>query len=133
MYELQQKERESLMSEKAKRYWKRGREEFDFATSDVLIRRASSQEEIDKGAEQKCLIVLPIEFQIMVLHHSHDRMCHRGISSTMENVLKRFDWPGLVSDVARYVNSCLDCQRSKKSPGKKIETSFKKHIIWRMQ
>lgn len=42
----------------------------------------------------------------------HD-ISHPGVRATVKLMTKRFVWPGIQSDVAKYVRSCLKCQRAK--------------------
>lgn len=63
------------------------------------------------------LIVLPASLKMEVLFKLHDDPIsgHFGIYRTWDRVRNRFFWPGMHKDVVSYVNSCIDCQRRKKS------------------
>jgi len=52
-----------------------------------------------------------------LLHECHDTPIsgHLGKDKTVEQVKRRFYWPGLDDDVLRYVRSCDACQRNKPS------------------
>jgi hypothetical protein len=52
-----------------------------------------------------------------VLHESHDAPTagHLGKDKTLEQVKRRFYWPGMDADVLKYVRSCEACQRNKPS------------------
>lgn len=52
-----------------------------------------------------------------LLHECHDAPLagHVGKAKTIEAVKRRFYWPGMDADIARYVTSCDACQRNKPS------------------
>jgi hypothetical protein len=52
-----------------------------------------------------------------VLHETHDAPTagHLGKDKTLEQVKRRFYWPGMDADVLKYVRSCDACQRNKPS------------------
>lgn len=41
------------------------------------------------------------------------RVSHPGVRATKQLIARRFVWPGLNKDVARWVKACLACQRAK--------------------
>ncbi|BAT83244.1 hypothetical protein VIGAN_04036200, partial [Vigna angularis var. angularis] len=45
-------------------------------------------------------------------HHSRLSI-HPGMTKMYQDLRKSFWWPGMKSDVARFVTSCLTCQRAK--------------------
>lgn len=40
---------------------------------------------------------------------------HKGIAKTLAAVARLYWWPGMSVDIAKYVKSCLLCQRNKAS------------------
>ena len=52
-----------------------------------------------------------------ILHECHDAPTggHLGKDKTIEQVKRRFYWPGMDDDVRAYVTSCDACQRNKPS------------------
>ncbi len=58
---------------------------------------------------------LPLRTRLM--HECHDTPLagHVGKDKTIEQVKRRFYWPGMDSDITRYVTSCDACQRNKPS------------------
>jgi hypothetical protein len=55
--------------------------------------------------------------QTRILQECHDAPTggHLGVEKTMEQVKRRFYWPGMDDTVRRYVTSCDACQRNKPS------------------
>jgi hypothetical protein len=51
----------------------------------------------------------------MVLEYFHDSAlgAHLGVAKTLLRVSKTFYWPGVRSDVSKYVRSCQECQKAK--------------------
>ena len=47
---------------------------------------------------------------------NHNGLGHFGEKATVETISKRMWWPGLASDVSRFVSECPDCQRNKRDP-----------------
>jgi transposase InsO family protein len=57
-----------------------------------------------------------------ILAECHDAKLsgHLGSQKTLEQVQRRFYWPGLEAEVKRYVTSCDACQRNKPSQQRKM-------------
>ena len=53
--------------------------------------------------------------EVLVETHDSSLAGHLGVSKTISRVAKCYYWPGMFRDVAKYVRSCLKCQRYKKS------------------
>jgi hypothetical protein len=49
-----------------------------------------------------------------VLKELHDEIGHRGREGTYGLIARRYQWKGMYSDVAKFVESCEECQRRKK-------------------
>lgn len=58
-------------------------------------------------------IVLPKASRTEVLTTLHDEMGHMGRERTLDLVRSRFFWPGMVTDIGRYVATCPRCLRRK--------------------
>ena len=83
-------------------------------------------------------LVVPQSYRRSILRAAHDSLSagHLGITPTKKRILPRFTWPGIFSDIARYVRTCDACQR--RSPKKPpiplermeiIEEPFKKVAV----
>lgn len=57
------------------------------------------------------------ELKARVLHECHDAPTggHLGKDKTIEQVKRRFYWPGMDAEIQQYVTSCDSCQRNKPS------------------
>ena len=53
--------------------------------------------------------------QILIEHYDIDISGHVGIDKTYKNISQNFYWPKLSKDVKRYILSCDQCQRNKRS------------------
>ena len=64
-------------------------------------------------------IILPKQLREIVLHQLHDLRIagHLGIQRTIARVQRRFYWPGLSLDVARWCAACPTCAGRKGKPG----------------
>ena len=62
------------------------------------------------------LIIVPLQQRAYILQLAHDAKSagHPGQLRTKLNVLQRFFWPGLTSDVRQFVESCHICSTLKK-------------------
>ena len=56
-----------------------------------------------------------LALQTLILLECHDASGHLGKDKTMEQVKRRFYWPGMDETVRKYVTSCDACQRNKPS------------------
>ena len=59
-------------------------------------------------------IVVPIQLRPFVLTTAHDQLLagHCGVRKTQQRILYKFFWPGLSSDVTKYVRTCDICQKT---------------------
>lgn len=55
---------------------------------------------------------VPEKMRQQVLDSIH-RLSHPGVRATRKMIAERYVWPSMNRDVARFVKSCNDCQRSK--------------------
>lgn len=57
-------------------------------------------------------VVIPIVYRQLVLElaHEHPWSGHLGVTKTYDRILKRFFWPGMKADVARFCKTCSTCQ-----------------------
>ncbi len=60
-------------------------------------------------------LVVPKEYRASLLRSKHDdkHAGHRGAKATCQDILLRYWWPELASDVRDYVMACDVCQRTK--------------------
>ncbi|XP_042144991.1 uncharacterized protein LOC121835113 [Ixodes scapularis] len=59
-------------------------------------------------------LVLPTRYRPTVLSMAHDGIMsgHQGVKNTLALATEEFFWPGIQSDIKRYVRSCDVCQRT---------------------
>lgn len=103
------------------------------AQSDPIYRAALSSKQQDASASSPRLLVrrglvylgesdrlyVPADsaLRTRLLHECHDvpTAGHLGKDKTLEQVKRRFYWPGMDNDVLQYVRTCDACQRNKPS------------------
>ena len=63
-------------------------------------------------------LVAPPELQKQIFQHIHNSRTggHLGITKTLENVRRRFYWPGCKNDVQRWCQQCSSCAQIKPGP-----------------
>jgi len=63
------------------------------------------------------ILCVPKEHRTRVLNKCHDQPTagHQGFRKTINRVTQRYHWPGIFSDVARYVRNCETCRKFKAS------------------
>ena len=59
--------------------------------------------------ETKKQIVLPRKFRIEALKGIHDDMGHMGRDRTLDLARDRFFWPGMTTDVEKWIKRCVRC------------------------
>jgi Integrase zinc binding domain len=59
-------------------------------------------------------IRVPPSLRTKILDWFHAMLMHPGVQQMEETLKMNFDWPGMTSDVSRYVQGCPECQRFKK-------------------
>ena len=64
------------------------------------------------------VIILPksLRDEVLVLLHDHKTSGHLGFKKTLNKVRSRFYWEGMYTDVKRYTQSCVSCNKSKTPP-----------------
>lgn len=69
-----------------------------------------------ENAERKPVPYLPTVFRRVAMYDNHDAPTagHFGFKRTMKRLCGRYWWPTMRTDVTRWVESCLDCQRAGK-------------------
>lgn len=69
------------------------------------------------GDHDSWKLVIPKESRLKVLGESHDSPTsgHFGNFKTYSLLLRHYYWPGMRVDCARFVKSCLECQKVKHS------------------
>lgn len=55
---------------------------------------------------------IPQKFRKSIFDHIHG-FAHQGIKSTVKNVSTRFVWPGIKTDVRKWAQACINCQKNK--------------------
>jgi hypothetical protein len=92
----------------------------DAVYQDALVRRLPRDGalRVDNGRVyhgDRVYIPASLPLQTRILLECHDASGHLGKDKTMEQVKRRFYWPGMDETVRRYVTSCDACQRNKPS------------------
>ena len=87
---------------------------------DALVRRhtRNSPLRVSDGrlyCGDRVYIPADLALQTRILLECHDASGHLGKDKTMEQVKRRFYWPGMDETVRKYVTSCDACQRNKPS------------------
>ena len=90
---------------------------------DVLVRKLKYQDGIAMGYT----IVLPAEYRFEVMNAAHDGAGHFGNKKTLDQLVMKFNWPGMRRDLEQYVQSCPACQKGK--PNAKSKPHALKPII----
>ncbi|XP_040072714.1 uncharacterized protein LOC120844827 [Ixodes scapularis] len=87
-----------------------GRTTLKFFLRNNLLYRSCT---FSSGRKTKQL-VLPEKFRRTVVTMAHDGIMsgHQGINNTIGLVAEEFFWPGMQSEIRRYVRSCDVCQRT---------------------
>ena len=78
----------------------------------------------------KYQIILPRNLQETALraHHGHTTASHRGVNKTLGALRARYYWPGLTSQVKRWVRVCHECG-AKKNWGRKRRSPLKQYVV----
>ena len=70
----------------------------------------------DDDTEDAQLVIPCHERQdILKTHHDENTAGHYGIERTTSRICKRYFWPGMRAEIAKYVKNCVECQRYKAS------------------
>ena len=79
----------------------------------LLVRRGL----VYLGESDRLYVPADAALRTRLLHECHDAPTagHLGKDKTLEQVKRRFYWPGMDSDVLQYVRTCDACQRNKPS------------------
>lgn len=74
--------------------------------------------------KQRLYVPADAALRTRILRECHDTPLsgHAGTDKTIEQVKRRFYWPGMDADTAAYVSSCDACQRNKPSQQKQLGT-----------
>jgi len=56
-----------------------------------------------------------VEEKLIIFKQFHDSVLggHAGTNKTVRKIKRRFNWPGLKSDVKDYIKKCESCQKNK--------------------
>ena len=74
----------------------------------------------DDMGVQRLQLLTPREIRDIIFIHLHEQRYagHLGRDRTIAAIKKRFYWPGMGEDVARWCQECQLCARRKPGPGK---------------
>lgn len=83
-------------------------------TEEKLWKHLPSQFGLEEDYDNWKLVV-PKDFRNKVYEECHDEVTagHLGVMKTYLRVRQRYYWPKMKADIARYVKSCLVCQKNK--------------------
>lgn len=72
------------------------------------------------STKNNTLIYVPVALRLPCLEQYHDAPYsgHKGTAKTTSAVQQAYWWPGITADTAKYVKTCLMCQRNKASTQK---------------
>ena len=82
------------------------------------------------GGRTMYQIILPRNLQETALeaHHNHTTASHSGVNKTLGAIRARYYWPGLTSQVKKWVRVCHDCG-AKKNWGKKRRSALQQYVV----
>uniref|UniRef100_A0A674PMZ3 Gypsy retrotransposon integrase-like protein 1 n=1 Tax=Takifugu rubripes TaxID=31033 RepID=A0A674PMZ3_TAKRU len=89
----------------------------------VLFRRVFRSD----GGEEQLQLVLPTVLKGDTLHQLHQEHGHQGTERTTELVRQRCYWPGMSSDIKKWVQRCERCQVAKDSG--QVHRSYMGHLL----
>ena len=69
---------------------------------------------IDKVSPVIRQVCLPRTLRDEVTKAYHDNNGHIGFDKTYESIRGKYFWPRMYADLSEYVNSCVDCQQTKR-------------------
>lgn len=67
------------------------------------------------SSDESWLVVVPKDYRSSIIKANHDPpSCgHLGVFKTFSRISKRFYWPGMRQDVAKYIKRCQTCLQTK--------------------
>ncbi len=74
---------------------------------------------LDQRGNDTFQLVVTEEIRNIIFENSHSKRTagHFGRDRTIDNIRSRFYWPGMTSDITRWVQECDVCARAKIGPG----------------
>ena len=68
----------------------------------------------DDDSEEAQLVIPSHERNdVLKAHHDESTAGHYGIERTTARICKRYYWPGMRAEIAKYIKNCIECQRFK--------------------
>lgn len=101
----------------------------------LMIRGILYRETIDNLTQAKVKqLVLPEKYKMDVLRGLHTEVGHPSKDRTLSLIRERFFWPGVYTDVEKYVGSCDRCLRRKsptnsRAPLNSIESTYPLELV----
>lgn len=85
-----------------------------FIHENILYRLLTTN--LGKETNTRAQLVIPQNLKLFILQSNHDNLMsgHLGASKMISNMRPRYFWPGMTSDIHKYVASCPDCLIAKK-------------------
>jgi hypothetical protein len=97
--------------------------------SGLLLKISNLREEYN--GDRKLLVCVPRSLRAEVLRQCHDHPfggAHIGRNKVYDRVRKQFYWKGMYSDIAKWVNTCPVCQKTK-NPKEKSHSATGTFIV----
>ena len=91
--------------------------------NNVLYRKWEND---DKSITLQLIVPKSIRKEIMIQLHNSRLAGHLGREKTLKKIQSRFYWPGMSTDVRRWCQNCMFCQKRKPGPG--IGKSPMRHV-----
>ena len=92
----------------------------------VLCRRW--EEESGSRTTYQIILLRNMQETALKAHHNHTTASHRGVNKTLGAIRARYYWPGLTSQVKKWVRVCHDCG-AKKNWGKKRRSPLQQYVV----
>lgn len=72
----------------------------------------------DRGKAWKLCVPQPLRNRVLRENHDAPTAGHLGIAKTIARISQNYYWPGMSSEISRYVRNCVSCQEYKISQSK---------------
>ena len=88
--------------------------EFDieYIKGDTNPADALSRKSICSIIDSNITVIVDDDIKNQIITYYHLYLAHGGISSMIYNIKKKYFWNGMFVQIKKYVDSCIDCQKS---------------------
>jgi hypothetical protein len=59
-------------------------------------------------------IVVPSQLRLQLLQNHHQHLAHSGPGKVFLKLREKYFWPSMYSSIKKYIDSCFECQTSKR-------------------